>query len=67
MLNAPVSATTPSGCVTGYAGSTAITQINSFPASPEARWDISIDGGTETQATKATTIHVGDTIYLKFN
>jgi hypothetical protein len=66
VLNAAVAGTTPTGCVTSYSGTTAITQINSYPAAPEARWYISIDGGAEAQAQKTTVIHVDDTIYLKF-
>lgn len=67
VLNAAVSGTTPAGCVSGYSGATAITQINGFPGSPEARWNISIDGGAEAQALRTTTIQVGDTIYLKYS
>jgi hypothetical protein len=67
VLTAAVAGTTPSGCVSNYSGATSITQINSYPATPEAKWDISIDGGAETTATRSTVIHVGDTIYLKFN
>ncbi|HSS34178.1 MAG TPA: hypothetical protein VLL27_12940 [Solirubrobacterales bacterium] len=69
VLNAAVAGTTPASCVTGFlpaSGEGAITQINGFPASPEARWKISIDGAASATATRATTIHVGDTIYLKF-
>ncbi|HEY0278042.1 MAG TPA: hypothetical protein VGC32_07215 [Solirubrobacterales bacterium] len=59
----------PSGCVSSYAPSTgtgAITQINGTPGTPEARWKIGIDGGALATAERDTTIHVGDTIYLKF-
>jgi hypothetical protein len=66
VLNAAVAGTTPAGCVSNYAGTTSITQINSYPPTPEARWHISIDGGAESTATKSIVIHVGDTIYLKF-
>jgi len=66
VLNAAVAGTTPAGCVTNYTGSPAITQISSFPASPEERWYLSIDGGAEAKATRSATIHVGDTIYLHF-
>jgi hypothetical protein len=70
VLDAAVKATTPAGCVTGYlpgSGTGAITQINGFPGSPEAKWNIVIDGGESKQAKRNTTIHLGDTIYLKFN
>jgi hypothetical protein len=69
VLNAAVAGTTPASCVTGFlpaSGEGAITQVNGFPASPEARWKVSIDGGAAATATRATAIHVGDTIYLKF-
>jgi hypothetical protein len=69
VLDAAVSGTTPSGCVSSYlpsSGSGAITQINGQPASPEARWKIGIDGGSLASAERGTVIHVGDTIYLKF-
>jgi hypothetical protein len=66
VLTAAVAGTTPSGCVTNFAGTTAITQISSYPATPEPRWYVSIDGGAETQALTTAAIHVGDTIYLKF-
>jgi hypothetical protein len=59
----------PSSCVTSYLPSTgtgAITQVNGGPSTPEARWKIGIDGGALATAERGTTIHVGDTIYLKF-
>jgi hypothetical protein len=70
VLDAAVKATTPASCVTGYlpaSGTGPITQINGSPASPEEKWNIVIDGGTKVQAKRNTEIHVGDTIYLKFN
>ncbi len=69
VLNAAVAATTPSGCVTGFlpgSGEAAITQVNGYPAVPNAGWDISIDGAAEVQAKRSTQIKVGDTIYLKY-
>lgn len=69
VLTAAVAATTPASCVTGFlpaSGEGAITQINSFPAVPAERWKISIDGGGLETASRNTTIHVGDTIYLKY-
>jgi hypothetical protein len=67
VLNAAVAGTTPAECVTGYKSETAITQINGFPSKAEAKWNAIVDGGEKTQAKTTTTIHVGDTIYLKFN
>ncbi len=69
VLNAAVTATTPAECVTGFqpgSGSGAITQVNGYPAVPAERWKVSIDGGTAVTAERGTTIHVGDTIYLKY-
>jgi hypothetical protein len=70
VLDAAVTATVPTGCVTSYAPNTgksgAITQINGYPSPAKAEWNISIDGAEEVQATRTTTIHLGDTIYLKF-
>jgi hypothetical protein len=69
VLDAAVAGTTPASCVTGYlpsSGIGAITQINGSPSTPEARWKIGIDGGALASAERGTTIHVGDTIYLKF-
>jgi hypothetical protein len=57
----------PTGCVSGHASEAgAISQISGFPAAPKALWDYSIDGGAEKQATLASVIHLGDTIYLRF-
>jgi hypothetical protein len=69
VLNAAVAGTTPAACVTGFlpaSGEGAITQINGYPAAPAEKWNIVIDGGTKSQAKRNTTIHVGDTIYLKY-
>jgi hypothetical protein len=69
VLNAPVVGTTPASCVTGFlpaSGEGAITQINGYPAAPAEKWNIVIDGGSKSQAKRNTTIHVGDTIYLKY-
>jgi hypothetical protein len=70
VLDAAVKATTPASCVTGYlpaSGSGPITQINGFPVSPEEKWNVVIDGGEKKQAKRNTEIHLGDTVYLKFN
>jgi hypothetical protein len=69
VLDAAVKGTTPSGCLSGYlpaSGEGAITQVNGFPASPAEKWNVIIDGGGKAQAKRTTTIHVGDTIYLKY-
>jgi hypothetical protein len=69
VLDAAVKASAPAGCVSGYlpaSGEGAITQVNGYPAVPAERWKVTIDGGTKASATRSTTIHVGDTIYLKY-
>ncbi len=69
LLDAAVKGTTPSGCVSGYlpgSGEGAITQVNGYPAAPAEKWNVTIDGGAKSQAKRNTTIHVGDTIYLKY-
>jgi hypothetical protein len=69
VLNAAVAATTPAGCVTGFlpgSGEGAITQVNGYPTTPAEKWNVSIDGGAESQAKRNTTINVGDTIYLNY-
>jgi len=70
VLDAAVKATTPASCVTGYlpaSGEGAITQVNGFPAVPAEKWKVSIDGGALSLAKRNTAIHVGDTIYLKYD
>jgi hypothetical protein len=69
VLNAAVAGTTPASCVTGFlpsSGEGAITQVNGFPTTPAERWKISIDGAANETARRNTTIHVGDTLYLKY-
>ncbi len=69
VLSAAVAATTPAECVTGFlpgSGEGAITQVNGYPAVPAERWKVSIDGAALAQARRSTLIHVGDTIYLKY-
>jgi hypothetical protein len=69
VLDAAVKATTPASCVTGYlpaSGEAAITQVNGYPTTPAEKWNVAIDGGTKVQAKRNTPIHVGDTIYLKY-
>jgi hypothetical protein len=69
VLDAAVKGTTPAGCVSGYlpaSGEGAITQVNGYPASPAEKWNVVIDGGGKVQAKRTTTIHVGDTIYLRY-
>ena len=57
VLNAAVAGTTPAACVTGFlpaSGEGAITQVNGFPAAPAEKWNVTIDGGTKSQAKRNT-------------
>jgi len=66
VLSAAETSSTPTGCVTSFKSEgQAITQINGNPSAPAPNWDVSIDGGAEARATPATSIHLGDTIYLR--
>ena len=69
VLETAMTAATPSGCVSGLqptTGTGAITQVNGYPEPKVAGWNVSIDGAAAAQAKRSTVIHVGDTIYLKF-
>jgi len=69
VLTAALGGTTPASCVTSFlpgSGEGAITQVNGFPASPAEKWNVTIDGGSKAQAKRNTVIHVGDTIYLRY-
>ena len=69
VLETAMTGSTPSGCVSGLqptTGTGAITQVNGYPEPKVAAWNVSIDGATAIQAKRSTAIHVGDTIYLKY-
>jgi hypothetical protein len=69
VLETAKAGSTPSGCVSGLqptTGTGAITQVNGYPEPKAAAWSVSIDGAAAVQAKRATAIHVGDTIYLKY-
>jgi hypothetical protein len=68
VLEAAETSATPAGCVTAFtptSGRGAITSIDGSPTPPQASWQVSIDGGAEKQATRKTSIGIGDTIYLR--
>jgi len=68
VLEAAETSATPAGCVSSFtptSGKGAITSIDGAPTPPSASWQISTDGGAETQAKRATKIEIGDTIYLR--
>ncbi|SDS77303.1 hypothetical protein SAMN05216371_0586 [Streptomyces sp. TLI_053] len=68
VLDAAATAT-PSGCVTSVTPSTGagtITAINGTANSGPSTWKVVLDGGTAAAATRATTVHVGDTVSLRY-
>ncbi len=68
VLEAAQASSTPAACVTGLqpaSGNGAITQLNGSPSPAEPRWGVSIDGGKEKPAKRATKIKLGDTISLR--
>lgn len=68
VLEAAETAATPAGCVSAFtpaSGKGAITSIDGSPNPPAASWHVSIDGGAEAQATRKTSIGIGDIIYLR--
>jgi len=68
VLEAAQSASTPAKCVqefTPTTGTGSITSIDGLPAPPAAKWNVSVDGGSENVAKRSRTIHIGDTIYLR--
>ncbi|MET8698037.1 hypothetical protein ABZW10_04060 [Kitasatospora sp. NPDC004723] len=68
VLDAAATAT-PGGCVTAVTPATGggtITALNGTANSGSSTWKVSLDGATATAATRATTVHVGDTVSLRF-
>jgi hypothetical protein len=68
VLEAAEKAATPAGCVSSFTpatGAGAITSIDGQPSPAEAKWNVRIDGGSEQPAKRATTVRIGDTIYLR--
>jgi hypothetical protein len=68
VLEAAKASSTPAGCITGFqptSGKAVLTQIDGSPASPEPKWNVSIDGGKSKAAKLSTKISLGDTISLQ--
>ncbi|MGW1786663.1 hypothetical protein ACWCQQ_47560 [Streptomyces sp. NPDC002143] len=69
VLDAAVSAATPSGCVTAVtpsSGTGSVTSLNGTANSGANTWKVSIDGSAFTTATRETTVGVGDTIAVRW-
>jgi hypothetical protein len=70
VLEAAETASSPAGCVSGFApssGKGAIAQIDGQPVTSGESWDVSVDGSIAKQAKGSSAIHVGDTIYLRLH
>ncbi|MGW0948611.1 hypothetical protein ACWD4O_39475 [Streptomyces sp. NPDC002623] len=68
VLDAALSAATPSGCVTAVtpsSGTGAVTSLNGTANSGANTWKVSIDGSAFTIAARETTVGVGDTIAVR--
>ncbi|MER8099091.1 hypothetical protein [Kitasatospora sp. NPDC094016] len=68
VLDAAGSAT-PGGCVTSVTPSTGggtVTALNGTANSGSSTWQVGLDGGAATGATRATTVHLGDTVSLRY-
>ncbi|MFD0408907.1 hypothetical protein [Kitasatospora sp. NPDC127116] len=68
VLDAAATAT-PSGCVTSVTPSTGggtVTALNGTANSGSSTWKVGLDGATATAATRAATVHLGDTVSLSY-
>lgn len=71
VLDEALTGTAPANCVTGVAPAAPSTgtveQVNGVPTTPTPnKWKLSIDGATETNASRSDTIELGDTISLRY-
>ncbi|MEV7085851.1 hypothetical protein AB0O07_08145 [Streptomyces sp. NPDC093085] len=69
VLDAALSAATPSGCVTSVtpaSGTGTITAINGKAGSGSSTWKVSVDGSAFTSAARGTAVGVGDTIAVRW-
>ncbi|MEU8793505.1 hypothetical protein [Streptomyces sp. NPDC048643] len=69
VLDAAISAATPSGCVTGVtpsSGTGTITTVNGKANSGSNTWKVSVDGSSFAAATRQKVINIGDTIAVRW-
>lgn len=69
VLDAAKAAATPSGCVTSLTpatGSGTITALNGTANAGGATWRAGLDGSALAAASRGTTVHLGDTVYLRY-
>ncbi|MFF4926289.1 hypothetical protein ACFY4B_37445 [Kitasatospora sp. NPDC001261] len=68
VLDAAATAT-PSGCVTSVTPSTGggtVTALNGTANAGSSTWKLSLDGATATPAARSATVHLGDTVSLRY-
>ncbi|MFJ4408875.1 hypothetical protein [Streptomyces sp. NPDC088910] len=69
VLDAAASSATPGGCVTAVTpatGTGTVTALNGTVNSGTATWKSSLDGSAPIAASRGTTVHLGDTVYLRY-
>ncbi|GAA3214996.1 prenyltransferase/squalene oxidase repeat-containing protein [Dactylosporangium siamense] len=69
ILDTAITAATPTGCVTSVtpsSGSGTITAVNGLANAGGSTWKVSADGAALAAATRATTVNVGDTLYVRY-
>jgi hypothetical protein len=69
VLDAAAASATPAGCVTSVtpsSGTGTITALNGTANTGSTTWKSSIDGATAAAASRGTTVHLGDTLYLHY-
>ncbi|HET6508070.1 MAG TPA: hypothetical protein VFG42_14865 [Baekduia sp.] len=67
VLTAATTSATPSGCVSGFSPTSGtITTINGVSNAGASTWKSSLDGSSPIGADAGTTVHLGDTVSLKY-
>ncbi|MGW5349809.1 hypothetical protein ACWERV_04705 [Streptomyces sp. NPDC004031] len=69
VLDAAATSASPSGCVTSVTPSTGtgtVTALNGTANTGTSTWKASVDGGTPAAASRGATVHLGDTLYLRY-
>ncbi|MCL2554343.1 MAG: hypothetical protein FWE75_19610, partial [Actinomycetia bacterium] len=70
VLDAAATSAAPGGCVTSVtpsSGTGTVTALNGTANSGTTTWKSSIDGAAAATASRGTTVHLGDTVYLHYS
>ncbi|MCL2728788.1 MAG: hypothetical protein FWE15_02040 [Actinomycetia bacterium] len=70
VLDAAATSAAPAGCVTSVtpsSGTGTVTALNGTANSGTTTWKSSIDGAAAATASRGTTVHLGDTVYLHYS